>query len=151
DALALWDVQVNDGVVKVTLLGEFGETTDFSELCQHLSTVRGPIEFDLASVRSLNSWGVRNWVGFLEALPASLPYAFVRASVAFVTQAGMVGRVLGRGGILSFQAPYHCDSCERSEERLLQSGSLSLEGGIEAPRFRCGMCDGEMAFDDIAE
>src|SRR5262249_21446088 len=89
DSLALWEVQMGDGVIEVTLLGDFSETTNFSELWHHLGTVHSPIEFDLANVRALNSWGVRNWVAFLEALPASLEYVFVRASVAFVTQAGM--------------------------------------------------------------
>jgi len=152
DALALWDFWTgDDGALMVTLQGDFTETTDFSELWRQLSAAQRPVELDLSRVRYLNSWGVRNWVAFLEGLPPYLEYAFVRASVALVAQAGMVPRVLGRGRMLSFYAPYHCERCDRSEERLLQSASVGASRPYEPPRFHCTVCDGPLTFDDLAD
>jgi len=151
DGLALYELSPGeDGATVVTIQGDFCESTDFADLVRHLVEA-GKIEFDLAGVRYVNSWGVRCWVGLLEALPERAEYAFVRVSTAFVMQAGMVARVLGRGRILSLFAPYHCDKCDRSDERLLQTASLGPDVRRDPPHFRCGECGGDLAFDDVPQ
>jgi CheY-like chemotaxis protein len=146
--LALWDLAESDEGVQVILHGDFTEVTDFEQLRAHVDTAP-EVQFDLAGVRYLNSSGVRNWAAFLRQLKAG--YSFVRCSVAFTSQAGMVPAVIGKGRVLSFLAPYHCDECDRSEERLLQSAALTSPTPAVPPRFRCGQCGGELAFDDVAE
>ena len=151
DGLALYDLSPgDDGATIVAIQGDFCESTDFSDLIRHLVEA-GRVEFDLAGVRYVNSWGVRCWVGLLEAMPPQASYSFVRCSTAFVMQAGMVPRVLGRGRILSLYAPYHCDRCDRSDERLLQTGSLGTDAQHRPPHFRCGECGGDLAFDDVPQ
>jgi CheY-like chemotaxis protein len=147
--LSLWEINPgDDDKLVVTLQGDFTELTDFSGLVHHLA---GQVEFDLSAVRYLNSSGVRNWVAFLRSLQAVSEYAFVRASVSFIAQASMVPAVLGRGQVASFFAPYHCDKCDRSDERLLQTASVGTMPTLLPPRFRCSACNGELTFDDIPE
>jgi CheY-like chemotaxis protein len=145
--LALWDVNETEGGLQVVLHGDFTEVTDFDPLRGRLA---GRVEFDLSGVRYMNSSGVRNWAAFLRLLK-DVDYTFVRCSVAFTSQAGMVPAVIGKGRIESFLAPYHCDECDRSEERLLQTAALTIPAPVIPPRFRCSQCGGELAFDDVAE
>jgi CheY-like chemotaxis protein len=153
DSLALWDATAgDDGKLIVAISGEMTEATELSELWRYLINASRPVEFDLSQVRYVNSWGVRTWITFLEKLPSKLPYDYVRASVAFVTQAGMVPAVLGRGRLLSFYAPYHCDVCDRSEDRVLQAGTINVQKGrVTPPPFHCSECGAELAFDDVPE
>ena len=123
--------------------------TDFDQLRLHLEGT-AKVEFDLAGVRYMNSSGVRNWAAFLRQLKET-DCSFVRCSVAFTSQAGMVPAVVGKGHVLSFLAPYHCDECDRSEERLLQTAALTEPSPVIPPRFRCSQCGGELEFDDVAE
>jgi len=147
--LSLWEVTPgDDDSLLVTLQGDFTEVTDFSGLSHHLA---GRVEFDLSAVRYMNSSGVRNWIAFLRSLSSVSDYVFVRTSIGFIGQAGMVPGVLGRGRVSSFFAPYHCEKCDRTDERLLQTASISTDPKIQAPRFRCGVCNGDLTFDDIPE
>jgi CheY-like chemotaxis protein len=145
--LALWDVVDTEGGQQVVLHGDFTEITDFDLLRTHIGA---RVEFDLSGVRYMNSSGVRNWAAFLRLLKET-DYSFVRCSVAFTSQAGMVPAVIGKGRIESFLAPYHCDECDRSEERLLQTAALTVPAPAIPPRFRCSQCGGELSFDDVAE
>lgn len=168
DDLSLWEVIPTDSGCQVILQGDFTEITDFNPLLKHLKG--GRVEFDLSSVRYMNSSGVRNWITFLRRLSDAQVY-FVRCSVGFVSQAGMVPDVLGKGHVVSLWAPYHCDRCDLSDERLLQVAALlqpgdgasapavgspvvypaGLDAKVEPPRFSCAQCQGELVFDDIPE
>jgi CheY-like chemotaxis protein len=126
--LALWDISETEAGLQVLLHGDFTEVTDFDPLRTRLS---GKVEFDLSGVRYMNSSGVRNWAAFLRAI-REIEYTFVRCSESFL-------------------APYHCDECDRSEERLLQTAALTKPSPVIPPRFRCSQCGGDLAFDDVAE
>ena len=147
ETIVLWEVAEEDGLLRVYLAGDFNETTDFSPLARRLS---GRVDFDAASVRYINSGGSHRWISFLRGLDKAEEYTLSRCSVAFTTQAGLLTEFIGRGRVLSFMAPYHCDRCERDEERLLQAAALAPEGEtFAAPRFRCPKCDGQRDFDEI--
>jgi CheY-like chemotaxis protein len=147
--LCQWEIAAgDDGRLLVTLLGDLTEVSDLRGLARRLE---GTVEFDLAGLRYLNSAGVRLWSGFLAGLARVDAYSFVRASTGFITQAAMVRAVLGRGQVLSFFAPYQCETCDRSEERLLQPETVRVDGQLVPPRFRCGTCYGPLKFDDLPE
>jgi len=148
--LSLWEVvEEPDGRQLVILQGDFREHTDFARLGARLS---GVVEFDLAWVRYLNSTGVRHWVNFLRTLDAVDEYRFVRASVAFVTQASMVPEVLGHGQVDSFLVPYACEDCDLEEDRLLQTTALTSTGWPPTiPDFACPRCKGDLVFDDLPQ
>jgi hypothetical protein len=103
----------------------------------------------MAQVRYMNSLGVRAWCEFLKAAPIQ-GYEFHACSVPFILQASMVVDVIGRGTVTSFFAPYHCESCDHQEERLLQSAAV-LAAGVEPPVFTCPACGAQLTFDDLPE
>jgi CheY-like chemotaxis protein len=144
--LSLWDMTVDADGAKVTLQGDFNEGTSFADLAGRL---QGVVEFDLWGVRHINSTGVHRWIQFLRQLHSTTAYTFVRCSVAFVTQAAMVPEVLGDGQVISFAAPYHCDSCDSDEERLLHSGALGPN--YAPPEFRCARCGMRLSFDEMPQ
>ena len=58
--------------------------------------------------------------------------------------------VAGHGKIVSFEAPYRCEQCDREDARLLETKMLVREGDdILPPTLHCGVCRGELVFDDI--
>ncbi|MBI5480969.1 MAG: PilZ domain-containing protein [Deltaproteobacteria bacterium] len=149
EAIVLFEVVEEGDVLRVFLDGDFVETTSFAGL---ETALHGRVEFDAAGVRYINSQGSRRWTAFLRELAQVPEYTFSRCSVAFTTQASLLPAFLGRGRVISFQAPYHCDDCERDESRLLQTVALVREGASYAvPRFRCAECGGQLAFDELPE
>lgn len=144
--LTQWEIVHETQRTRVVLKGDFTEATRFDDLAPEMV---GRVDFDLAQVTYMNSLGVRAWCEFLRSAPIQ-GYEFHACSVPFVLQASMVADVVGRGTVTSFFAPYHCESCDHQEERLLQSAAL-LAAGLEAPSFSCSKCDGQLAFDDLPE
>lgn len=149
EAIVLFEVVEEGDVLRVFLDGDFIESTSFAGLATRL---RGRVEFDAAGVRYINSQGSRKWTGFLRELTEVTEFTFSRCSVAFTTQASLLPEFLAGGNVISFQAPYHCDDCDRDESRLLQTAALVREAtGFAVPRFRCPECGGQLAFDEIPE
>jgi len=150
--LALWEVvERRDGIV-VMLRGDITEKTDFDALLGQLESLH--ITFDMGGVRYLNSTGIRRWVEFLERIDADASYSFVRCSVAFTTQIGLVSRATGRGSVVSFMAPYYCEMCDREAQQLLQTRALAVSDAQPvpaAPEFDCPQCGGPLQFDEMPE
>ncbi len=145
--LTQWEIVEGAGRTRVVLKGDITEATSFEDL---LPVMVGRVDFDLSQVSYINSLGVREWIHFLKR--ASIHgYEFHACSIAFVLQASLVPDVLGRGTVASFFAPYHCEDCEHSEERLLQSATVMAAEDIAAPSYQCPSCDGELELDDIPE
>jgi len=142
-----WDIIPGPEKTRVIFKGDITEATSFDDL---LPTLVGRIDFDLSQVGYINSLGVREWIGFLKRAGIQ-GYEFHACSIPFVLQASLAPSMLGRGTVTSFFAPYYCTSCERTEERLLQSAAVLAAEDQEPPRFACAECsDGaEMELDDI--
>lgn len=144
--LTQWEIVDDTARIRVVLKGDFTEATSFDEL---LPAMVGRVDFDMAQVRYMNSLGVRAWCEFLKKAPIQ-GYEFHACSIPFVLQASMVEDVIGRGTVTSFFAPYHCESCDHQEERLLQSAAV-LAAGVEPPVFTCPACSAQLTFDDLPE
>lgn len=144
--LTQWEIVDDTARTRVVLKGDFTEATSFDEL---LPAMVGRVDFDMAQVRYMNSLGVRAWCEFLKAAPIQ-GYEFHACSIPFILQASMVEDVVGRGTVTSFFAPYHCQSCDHQEERLLQSAAV-LAAGVEPPVFTCPACSAQLTFDDLPE
>lgn len=154
ERLALFDIAPvtpdtpTDSGVSVALQGDFNELTNFDDLAERLAS-ETRVEFNIASVRYMSSAGVRSWCSFLARLEGK-QYTFRHASIAFTLQASMVPMVIGSGRVLSLEAPYVCDLCDREELRLLEVNALLIVGqDITPPRFTCRACGGELLFDDM--
>lgn len=142
-----WEIVEDTERTRVVLKGDITEATNFADL---LPVMGGRVDFDLSQVAYINSLGVREWCKFLNAAPIQ-GYEFHACSVHFVLQASLVEDMVGRGTVTSFFAPYHCESCDLEEERLLQSATILVSENREPPVFTCPSCNGEMTLDDIPE
>jgi CheY-like chemotaxis protein len=151
EQVAMFDVvRAIDGTT-VVLHGDFTEITSFAALVARLGDGDDLIDFDLTSVRYLSSAGVRAWCLFLAGL-GPRPYQFRHCSVAFASQAAMVPMVLGHGEVVSLEAPYLCERCDREEMRLLETGVIARDGErLLPPRLTCSRCGGELTFDDVPD
>ncbi len=150
EQVALFDITSTEGAVTVSLHGDFTEMTRFEALGARLVGATA-VEFDLAAVRYLSSAGVRAWCHFLGQLDG-VTVRFRHCSVAFATQAAMVPLVLGGGEVLSLEAPYLCETCDRDDLRLLEPGLIARDGDrLIPPRLHCGTCGGELVFDDVPD
>ena len=152
DSVALsWRIKERPGFTTVEFTGEIDENADFSELKKRL---RGPVVFQLAEIRRINSCGVREWVNFVRDLPAVTELTFSHCSPPIVTQLNMIFNLRGNARVRSFYAPYVCESCGHEEDKLLdvQSQLLGAAGGkFRAPEFTCDQCGAAMDFDDLPE
>jgi hypothetical protein len=151
ETLALFDVApAADGGVTVSLQGDFTEMTSFAPLSERLEGERR-IDFNASAIRYMSSAGVRAWCQFLASLEGKR-YTFRHCSVAFTSQAAMVPMVVGDGEVLSLEAPYLCESCDREELRLLETRALLREDGrVVPPQLTCSVCGGELSFDDVPD
>jgi CheY-like chemotaxis protein len=152
EQVALFEVTMEDGKAAVTLHGDFTEMTRFDALAARLVGATD-VELDLASVRYLSSAGVREWCVFLQGLAGpGVTYRFRHCSIAFATQAAMVPLVLGDGVVVSLEAPYFCEGCDREDLRLLEPGVIAHDGDrLVPPRLHCATCSAELVFDDVPE
>lgn len=157
EQLALFDVvpAAEDtpmaGGVTVSLQGDFTEITNFGALTERLRE-ETKIDFDASAVRYISSAGVRGWCQFLKSLDDDKIYAFRHCSMAFASQAAMVPMVIGKGQVLSLEAPYFCEKCDREELRLLETGALLCEADhVVPPQLSCSVCAGELEFDDVPD
>jgi CheY-like chemotaxis protein len=151
EQVALFDLEPMEVGVAVTLHGDFTELTRFDTLATRLANETF-VEFDTASVRYMSSAGVRSWCQLVDAIPAGTRYRFRHCSVAFASQAAMVPMVLGRGEVISLEAPYVCEKCDHEDLRLLEISAIARDGDRPVPpRLSCLHCSGELVFDDVPE
>jgi CheY-like chemotaxis protein len=147
-AVARWDPRERPEGVQIKVRGAWDEKVDFSGIAR---VVAAEMVFDLAGVRSINSWGARQWILFLRGVPTTSRYCFVNAAEVFVKHCNMVADMLGRGSMVSFVAPYECASCGGEKDRILQTSSMSLAVRHDPPEFRCGACGGVERFADLPD
>jgi CheY-like chemotaxis protein len=151
EELSLFDVSPStdgDEPVVVRLQGDFTEAVDFGPLRERLARERRVV-FDMGGVRYVSSAGIKEWCDLVAGL-AGVELWFRHCSMAFATQAAMLPMVLGGGEVLSLEAPYRCEACDRDDMRLLEIKALLREGDqITPPALRCASCGGELEFDDV--
>ena len=137
-----------DGTLSVSIHGVIAERTNLAPLAAKLADA-DTIDFNLRELRYLSSIGVRRWIDLLASLDGK-SYSFRHASMAFTSQVAMMPAVAGRGAIVSFEAPYRCDDCDRDDQRLLETKTLAREGDdVLPPVLHCTACGGELVFDDL--
>lgn len=143
-----WVTTMKAGETYIRFSGEINENVDFSEL---LHIVSADLVFDLEEVSRINSCGVREWVNFLRTLePVRL--RFSRCSPAVVLQLNTIYNFRGRAQVVSFLAPYVCESCHADEYCLLEvARDFPDRTKLRAPACVCDRCGQVMRFDDLEE
>ena len=105
---------------------------------------------DLAGIKRITSFGVRQWSDAMKAVPTSVLHLYVlRAPACFVDQLNMVLNFGGRLEVVSATALYFCERCQ--EERavaidVLDEHALLASGA--APTTPCPTCGTPMALED---
>jgi hypothetical protein len=136
------------GAVNVVgITGKLAEGFKGRETARELS---GVVVLDLIGVERVTSYGVREWLSFLEELTPRVQQLFlVRCSEAVVAQLGMIRGFTGKGVVLSCLAPFTC-SCGAQCNGLMDMrlhGREIARGEVPSPV--CPACGNENTqFDD---
>jgi hypothetical protein len=137
-----------DGVV-IRLEGPIDE--HFNRLQFVSSSTNGVVIVDLDAVPWITSFGVREWVQAIQAIPNSY-LAFINARPILVQQFNMVAAFAGAGQLLSFYAPYVCPHCGHSQEAHVDLLALYPKiKQLELPPVACASCGKESELDELVE
>jgi hypothetical protein len=116
-----------------------------------LETATGIALVDLDGVRRISSYGVRQWVKTMKAIPATY-VGFVRVRPELMMQFNIMTHFAGKGELLSFYLPYVCGPCGEATDLLLDVESQYEQiRAFTIPAVTCGACGAEAQFDDVPE
>ena len=105
---------------------------------------------DLGGVKKISSFGIREWVDFVNAACArAKETVLIECSPKVVDQLNMVANFAGNGRVFSFYAPFRCDYCD-SEHRVLLDVAKDFEAikTMKLAERPCPTCREAMYFDD---
>lgn len=150
------EVEFARGGAVVRPQGTFDEDINFQSVQELIARQRPALqflEFDLGHITHMSSCGVREWLIFMERIPQALPTRFVNVCERFVEQANMIPNMFGkRSQVLSFQAPYFCGSCQKTEMVLLIPQEVQFVGDEAlVPKPKCSGCRSGMEFDSVPD
>ena len=112
---------------------------------------RGVVLLDLDGVRRINSYGIRQWMRAVKAIPADY-LGFVRCRPQMVMQLNVTTHFAGAGHVLSLYLPYLCEPCGRYTERLLDvTTQFPVIASLTPPPVSCDACGQPKIFDDLPE
>ena len=108
---------------------------------------------DLSGVTFMTSFGVRQWLRSMAAVPPSVTHMYlVRCPTIIVDQLNMILNFGGPAKIISLAAPFICSSCNATSKEVvdvLTEGEAIRQGQL-LPRT-CKKCNGALVFDDYVE
>ena len=141
--------RLTDGdVTCLRLAGTIDEQFDAPGLA--LTITSKYILLDLGGVDRISSFGIRQWVDFIAAIgPRLAGIYYVECSPKVVDQFNMVANFGGPGYIVSFYAPYRCDTCEQERRLLFRTDEETpLWRAGQAPPSTCPTCNNPEDFDE---
>jgi serine/threonine protein kinase len=108
---------------------------------------------DVSGMTRMTSFGVRQWLKAMDALPKTLTDLYLfGCPTFFVDQLNMVLNFGGAGKVLTVMAPYTCPSCGAESGEVvdvLAERSTLAKGGV--PEKDCQKCGGRLEFDETPE
>lgn len=108
---------------------------------------------DVSGMTRMTSFGVRQWLKGIDALPKSLSDVYMLGCPTFfVDQLNMVLNFGGSAKVLTVMAPYTCPSCGMESGEtvdVLGDRATLAKGGV--PEKDCGRCNGKLEFDETPE
>src|SRR4051812_48244245 len=108
----------------VVLYGDITEAVSFGELTQ----LRGRVLFDLAGVRRINSFGVRELLTLLDTLAPRCQVEGERCSTAVVMQLNMLPELSRKLQVRSVLVPMECTRCTHEQEI-----AVDMTAGVKVP------------------
>lgn len=134
-------------IVALRFRGVIDESWEGKRAASHIRA--SIVLLDLAGVRRISSFGIREWVDFINALgAASETVILIECSAKVVHQLNMVASFAGEAWLYSFYAPYRCDYCDAERDKLLQiDRDAELIAAAAPPEAPCESC-GEVEYFD---
>lgn len=115
------------------------------------STVKAEtLVLDLADIRKISSFGIREWVDFINAIQKNCEnIILLECAPKVVDQLNMVANFAGEGRVFSFYAPYRCDYCDSDSTVLMQvDKDWEIIKSMKPPERPCGACGEPEYFDE---
>jgi hypothetical protein len=105
------------------------------------------VTIDLASVKAINSVGIREWLNWIKPIAAQSQIQLSRCPKALVFQFNMVeGFLPANSTVISFYVPFFCEKCDKEQNALFTIGKeVSVSGGnlqISFDKAVLGLCTG---------
>jgi len=102
----------------------------------------------LGNVERISSFGIREWVDYVEQLgKKTKQIVLVECSPKVMDQINMVANFAGRGVVYSFKAPFHCDYCDHDEDMLVRVDEEWDAIQRRKLERRCSECGQPTSFD----
>lgn len=142
-----------DDTVHVALSGIINEDAEVS--LQTLASKLGgatTVTFNFASVKSINSLGVRAWVQFLRTAEEGRNIIFEECVPDVIMQINMIPSFKDKATIKSFYTHYvreDCTQCQQPQKVLIETASLAPKS-IPEPRT-CATCNQEMETEELED
>jgi hypothetical protein len=142
------DKFADGGIVCLKMSGTIDESFEGKKLA---ATVKArTLILDLADIRKISSFGIREWVDFVNAVGKQVEQIILlECAPKVVDQLNMVANFAGTGKVFSFYAPYRCDYCDTDSRVLLQVDrdwdSIKSMKMAERP---CPSCNEAQYFDE---
>jgi hypothetical protein len=123
-------IDKNADAAKITIAGIIDEDVDFNEFS--LNGIN-QMEFDLNSVKSINSCGIREWIKWL-GTNSKAKMTYVNCPKIIVDQINMVDGFLPKNGkVLSFYVPYYNDDSGTEKNVLFRHGTEYTDTAVTPP------------------
>lgn len=123
-------INKNADAAKIIIAGTIDEDVDFAEY-----SIAGlnQMEFDLNSVKSINSCGIREWIKWL-GTNSKAKMTYVNCPKIIIDQINMVDGFLPTNGkVLSFYVPYYNDESGSEKNVLFRHGNEFTDTGVTPP------------------
>jgi hypothetical protein len=123
-------IDKNADGAKIAISGTIDEDVDFT--AYSLGGIN-QMEFDLNSVKSINSCGIREWIKWL-GTNSKAKMTYINCPKIIVDQINMVDGFLPKNGqVLSFYVPYYNDESGSEKNVLFRYGQEFTDAGVVAP------------------
>ena len=137
-----WEAKAVGKQLLIELHGRIDERADLTRLAEEIKSSDN-VRLDCFDIARVNSIGVRDWVNFIRALPATIRITMERCSPAMVAQFNMIKNFTGRAQVESVSAPFICDSCGQ-QTNLIVNVMDRIAPRLRAPE--CSSCGVTMDF-----
>ncbi len=129
----------------VLMYGEITEAVSFGELTK----LNGRVVLDLAGVRRINSFGVRELLNFFDGLQRTCQLEAERCSTAIVTQLNMLPEFTRNLKVRSILAPMECPRCTHEQEVAVEMTTTGRRPTL--PPTSCDRCHTAMQLAEPEE
>jgi hypothetical protein len=108
-----------DGKLVLAFEGPIDEESRLPEVAANVTD----LVIDLQFVKSINSYGIREWLNWIRPIAARAKINFVNCPKSIVLQFNTVEGFLPAGArVSSFYVPYFCEKCDRDKSVLFHVG-----------------------------